>query len=268
MVENTDKLKDQVFVYTDSKLYFEDPVDATDKALELMNRLIEDRPDYKWLRMQRAYVYFLKSDFKKANDNFAVYVRKSEALFHNLCLKYAPKVREDGKLGIEDLLSMLQTLVENSYLTQALMIASHDSVTRSSLDERLQMMKLLLSAANLQWRGELTYDKKTAALKISGSHLNVLGIKQKWAIDNSSVCLINLVPVKKLDLSGTEIYSLKYLSQLPLLEELDVSSTLVYDLRPLGILKSLKKLIISPKQFPAKKIIGDMKDFQVVIKKE
>ncbi len=224
-----------------------------DNAMAALQRGFESNPpptDRRWTIM--AHVLFMTQRFEESERYYAIR-QGSQKSIRDLIPEFAPLVAEDGLLPVDEFIRLLKTLSLDSKSRYPLMekMIIYDSLKRKSLRDTARILRVMLELSNRGWRSrEFAYDRKNGHLRVSGKGLRSL--YRKGARRSEKLVpvrsLLRLLPLRSLDISGSDIDDLWNLDGLDL-ENLDIRGTPVVDLEPLNGMVGLRRLVIEPGQF-------------------
>ncbi|EDM27116.1 hypothetical protein LNTAR_15642 [Lentisphaera araneosa HTCC2155] len=141
-------------------------------------------------------------------------------------------------------------MLNNKNLADPVKILKYDGAVRPSQKEHSFAVKYILKRVNPNWDESIfDYDEKAEVLTISGKGFKRFEVEaneldQRGTLLSKPVCLIDSLKIKKLYLSGTEVFNLWSIGGSNL-ELLDISNTKVQDLSPIVTMKELEILVLS-----------------------
>lgn len=220
--------------------------------LSMERSLSEDPSEDNRLWTLKAHVLFMIQEFSEAEKYYAIRVG-DQGYLRRLIPEFEPKVRENGLLGVDDFILLLEKLsmdrVSRFPLMEKMMV--YDSIKRDSPEDTAKVVEAMLRMNNPGWEeGEFVYDKRRKHLRVSGSGLTTLFRRGAWYSSKTvpARCLLRLLEIRSLDISGSGIADLRKLDGLNL-DELDLRDTPATDLSPLATMLQLRMLKVDAGQF-------------------
>ncbi|MEP4076384.1 protein kinase domain-containing protein [Haloferula sp.] len=224
-----------------------------ENALLAMDReLAEESEIDNRLWSLKAYVLFMVQRFEEAERFYAIRVGDHGPIRAQIP-EFASLVGEDGLLPVNDFIRLLNNLSKDRRSRYPLMekMIIYDSLKRESPVKTARILEAMLMLSNPEWKdGVFEFRPKNASLRLSGTGLRSL-YRSGARRDEKEVpvrSLLRLLPIRSLDIRGSEIDDLWHLEGLEL-EQLDIRGTGVEDLEPLNGMLSLRQLTVDPGQF-------------------
>ena len=225
---------------------------ALENAFLEIDRELEKKPSSNsriW--SLKGHLLFLTQEFTEAEKYYAIN-EGDQAYLRGLIPEFAPLVRDNGILALEDFQRLIQKLStadrDRQPLTEKMII--YDSLKRKSPAETARLIETMLRISNKRWtQGSFEYDPETKHLRIVGHFCRSLYRRHGWRESELIPArpLIRLLPLKSLDLNNTRIHSFWHLDGLNL-HELDIRGHTPSDIEVLSRMTSLRKLTITPDQ--------------------
>ena len=261
----------EILKYSD-RLVYQNPLESLSKAEQLIETLLKEVPKFDWAWMQRGYIHFLQQNFAKANEYFNRSSAGSE-LYSKISRNYAYSVTDEGILPINELIEVIDIVMNEEFYhyQQAIQMILCDSKLRKSRQEHALLVHAFIKRINPLWESQqFIYNPNDHSLKIGGDGLLKMGfrkteLRQKIGNPERSVCVLETLDLKSLNLSGTSFSDSWQISRLSI-EALDVSNTKVKYATAFEHFKELKKLTISPNQFQKKERAKIPKHIKVIVK--
>ncbi|MCM8530821.1 MAG: serine/threonine protein kinase [Lentisphaeraceae bacterium] len=248
--EEYSRLKES-FDLVDSRV-FEDPVGALGKAEKLLLSIPENSPAYEWSRMQVTYIYYLRQQFHFYEKFY--FVLEHESLLSDKVSQIAALKDVDELSPLAQLKELMKIHIRFPYsLGTVLKMLKYDGVMRESKQEHSELVEVILRGINEQWQGKFNYDFSSQKLVLNGDRLFRIALTpSKLSMRGQAsflrVSLVNSLPIKILDVSGTELLHFETLIDLNL-EELVIKDVNLKDLSAIQEMKSLRRLTVSRGHF-------------------
>ena len=223
-------LKEEVYQITDIRM-FENPQLWSQKAISTLDRMIDGKTQETWPYMQRAYVYFITQDLKRASKDLKL-GNAVNRHFGKLVSKYQNQATEGEILDIKTFTSIISEMTNKVHRSQVLMMLRYDGSQRKSLQDHAKAVRVVLNFFNNAWDGKIfEFNEETSSLKLGGEGLTALstdgqGFSTVKSPEASIFSLIKTLKIKKLDISGTAIRELQELAELDL-ETLNISHSFI-----------------------------------------
>ena len=236
---------------------FLNPVGALQEAEAILSKIAKKSYAYEWSQMQLNYIHYLRQDFHLYKELF-----KREGAAEEITNKIEEinKVKNIDQLSpIKELKELIRVHMQFTYSKgTVLKMVKFDGVKRKSKQEHSQLVEVTLRIINQDWKGKFIYDEVSQSLKIEGKNFSKIALKpEELSIRINTplrrVSLVDSLPVRKLDISGTGITNLRAISDLEI-EILIMKDLNVDGFAPLEHIKSLKRIVISKDQFTEKKL--------------
>lgn len=231
--------------------------------LEIDREIAKNPPPGDRIWALKGHVLFMTQRFEEAEEFYAMETGDQDYL-RSLIPEFAPLVREDGLLPVEDFIRLIGKLAkaplrDRQPLTEKMLI--YDSLKRGSPEDTSRLVEVMLRTSNPRWTaGVFDYNPDTRHLRITGDKLRSLyrrgGRRESKEIPVRS--LLRLLPLDSLDLRGTRLYSFWHLSGADF-RTLDIRGHPPRNLDALSNIPSLRELIVTPGQF-AEEQIGALPD--------
>lgn len=232
--------------------YFGNPTGAVRRAIECFDLILEKNPEHILARKNKGLALFFSQRFDQAAMEPGM---RNAMAAHDLSLKYAPKTPPIGDcLAPEDFLSLMDDLAGFSdhqatdYIERSVGWAMAHKKMKPAAPE---VVKRLLQCWNLEWSSDqgFDYDPVTKSLHLSGKGLTTL---RGTGTLTSELCFLRYLPLKSLDLRGSDVDSFWELKGLSL-TTLDVRRTRITEFPKLKLLSpTLMELTVAPGQFSEK----------------
>lgn len=255
--------------------YFDNPVEAIDLTLSELDHSLLLNPQNLQGWQLKGEAYFLEQNFSEALECFKKSLQPQDPLL-DLCRKYqtATTRKKGSLLPLKDFYPFLKEVAAIPKRPDlAEKIVAYDSFKRGLFKGYDQALLVLLRQMNPENPETLsiTYDPATLTCRVSGRGVRDLSaysahklpfvktdshsgqrVEDNFPLDvraDRNISLLRFVPIRKLDLRGTSVFSLRYLRFLSL-TSLDIRDTAITELTPLKRLEKLQELIIEKDQFP------------------
>ena len=236
---------------------FQNPVGALLEAEAILKRVDSSSYAYEWSKMQLNYIHFLRQDFHLYKE---IFTRDGEAKEITNRIEVIKKVKKNDQLSpIKELKELIRVHMQFQYAKgTVLKMLKYDGAKRKSKQEHSELVEVILRIINKDWQGQFLYDESSQSLKINGRGFFRVALKPSELsirIDApvERVSLINSLPIKKLDLSGTAITHLWSVSALNM-EELIITNVRVDGFEPLKYMNNLKRISVSKDQYTEKEL--------------
>jgi len=220
--------------------------------LAMEGRLAENPPKSHQLWTLKAQVLFMIQRFDDAEKFYSIRVGDQKSI-RALIPEFSGLVGKDGLLKVDDFIRLLERLSMDRQSRYPLMekMIVYDSLKRDASEDTALIIEAMLGLSNPDWENRVfEYQLQKAHLHISGDGLRSL--YRRGARRDEKVVpvrsLLRLLPIRSLNLQGSEISDLWNLEGLHLVS-LDLRGTRVEDLEPLNGMVSLRRLIVETGQF-------------------
>lgn len=236
---------------------FLNPVKALQEAEEILVKVDRNSFAYDWCQMQLNHIHYLRQDFHLYKES---HKREGAALEITEKLDAIRKVKDVTKLSpIEELKGLVRAHMQFRYSKGTILkMVKYDGAKRKSKQEHSQLIEVSLRVINENWQGRYSYDEQAQSMRIEGKGLSRVALKpSELAIRIDApmkrVSLIDSVPIKKLDISGTGITNLWAISNLDI-EELVMKDVKATGFTSLEQMEKLKRIVISKGHYNENKL--------------
>ena len=245
------------FELVDSRV-FKDPVNSLNDAERRLKAVTPENRAYRWAQKQLFYIYLIQQKFHDFEINF--FTEKERKIDAKMIAEMAVAKKRDELAPIHLYKDFFKVCCDIPYFSgSALKMLKYDGKKRQSEQDHSVLVEIILRSVNKDWAGSFLFQNSSNYLKLSGKGLHRLSLEPKELFMrgghlNESVCLIDSLPIKKLDISQTNVSHLWVVSRLADLEELVMKDVQFRDLEPLKYMKNLKKLTVTKGFFTAKEL--------------
>ena len=235
------------FELVDSKVFF-DPVNALREAEVQLLKIPDSHRAFSWAQMQLNYIYFIRQEFNRLDYKFFTTDEKKE--FIELLAKAQGKSLSGLVSEIKNFKNLFQWYVNQPYnIGSAIKVLKYDGVSRINKKDHSVLVELVLRFINKSWQGNFNYNEDNCSLSIQGKgfarcSLEPSEMYQRGSTLDVKVSLINSLPIKQLNVSGTDISNLWEIANLEL-ETLVIKDVRFRDLTPLQEMQGLKNIVVS-----------------------
>lgn len=245
------------FELVDSRSFFE-PVNALANAEAQLLSIPNEHRAYGWSQMQLNHIYLLRQEFNSFNPELLTSVEREQ--LSNLIFEAQKHQTNSGAVTeINHFKKFYSLYIEQPYkVGTALKILKYDGAKRKSKKQHSELVEIMLRFVNKSWEGNYDYDDVSMTLTLDGKRLDRLSLEpselyQRGSSLKNKVSLINSLPIRKLDISGTGLSNLWEIVNVDL-QELIIKNVLIHNLTPLKEIKGLKKLTVSKGLFKDKEL--------------
>ena len=241
----------RTFLKVDSEV-FHKPVEALEDAESLLLKVSKDSQAYDWAQVQLSHIHYLRQDFHTYN---VTSLEDEEVRITDVLAKEIALLKSESELApIDKLRELIETQLSFQYMTgTVLKMIKYDGAVRQSKKEHSELVEILLRKKNKAWEGGFKYEKESQKLTLTGRNffrlsLNPEELYMRGKPSFENVSMIDSLPIKVLDISGTGVQHLWAVKDLSL-RKLIIKDVNFNDLKPLKYMGTLKKLIISKGDF-------------------
>ncbi|VGO12590.1 Serine/threonine-protein kinase PknD [Pontiella desulfatans] len=236
-----------------ANLFWKEPIQnpaATRKlftgAIAELDRALEHEPDNEMAWAQKGFICFLMQRFSEASECFA----QGEGVYSDLkplCRRYAEMKSDEfmtSKRFAELVADVAGLSSRRSTIVELLLL--YDFSNQGISDSHIDNVQTVIESLNPEWRKPVfIFSRREGRLLLGGDGLKTLHLARHYG---SGKNMLRTLRLKHLEFADTDLSDLRQLCFLPV-GSLDISQTEIHSLKQLFTLKSLIELTIREGQF-------------------
>tara|TARA_B100001093_G_scaffold244815_1_gene234413 strand:+ start:5860 stop:7911 length:2052 start_codon:yes stop_codon:yes gene_type:complete len=245
-------IQSYIYMLTDNAI-FHNPEQSIMKALNYLNQLIQDEPQFEWAYLQRGYLYFHLQNYVEAYRDLNKFPENKQFDYiRNLSAKYRNEEQPIRILRVPELIEDLGKELKKSNLAMLILC---DHIVRGNTADHTKVVQETLQYFNQSWNGEknFQYNSEEKILSLKGE-ITRIGFNSKGfnlvksPTYKSFISLLKTLKIQNLDLSHSLIIDLQSIEQLKI-QSLNFSHTKITNLQPILENPYLEKVIVHRGQF-------------------
>ncbi|MCM8531546.1 MAG: protein kinase [Lentisphaeraceae bacterium] len=213
-----------------------------EEALELADSAVTKDPENETAQFWKVKVLVMRQEFNLATKILESLAPKYHKRYMNISRKYGSYKEDKDFLPVDLLKEFYNDLAHIQY---SFFVCAYINMNSTDLDYRVAssivFMKDVINQGVTSWDYDIQIDDGYVIVDFSGTH------------DLKSLAGVRNLPIKKLNLQGTQVTQTLDLLNMPL-EELNIANVDILDPRPILRIPTLKVLVLGKEQYKDLKI--------------